>query len=151
VTKRELKGAFAADAGVLIDLVYGTPQGLALREAMLDETVALLTHELAVTELRYILYRSLGKLEAWARVDKLLASGYLMVEDISGLTESAAGIKCERPLALPDCFTLALGKSLSLPALFAKRERELAAEIAKKPFEHEVCFLGEMSSRLRGE
>ena len=73
-----LEGVFAADAGVLIDLVYGTEKGVALREALLSDSVALITHELALVELRYILCRRLGRKEAWARADKLLASGYLI-------------------------------------------------------------------------
>ena len=100
-----------------------------------------MTHEVALAELRYILCRGLGMREAKARVEKLLASGYLLVEDVSGLIASAADIKCERALSLPDCFTLSLGSRLSVPCLFAGRERELLAEMERRAFDVEITFL----------
>ena len=100
-----------------------------------------MTHELAITELRYILCRAMGMREAEARVEKLVASGYLLVEDASVLTASAADIKCERALSLPDCFTLSLAKRLYVPCLFAKRERELTAETERKDFDIDIAYL----------
>jgi len=135
------RGAFAADAGALIELVYGTPMGEALRDAMLGEDADVVTHEIAITELRYVLCRIMGKEESRARVEKLLASGYIFVEDITGLVEAAADYKCERAISLPDCFTLSLGKNRSLKVLFATRERELAKEMDRRPFDVEIQFL----------
>lgn len=140
-TRRELKGVYAVDAGPLIDLVYGSVGGAALRDALLDESVSAVTHELAITELRYILCRGLGRREAEARVEKLLASGYLLVEDVSALIASAADIKCERALSLPDCFTLSLARRLSVPCLFAGRERELLAEMERRAFDVDIAYL----------
>jgi hypothetical protein len=99
------------------------------------------THEVALTELRYILCRGLGRAEADARVEKLLSSGYLMVEETSRLVAGAADYKCERAVSLPDCFTLSLGRHLSVPALFAGRERELLAEMERRAFDVEIQFL----------
>jgi len=140
-TKGELRGAYALDTSTLIELVYGTIIGKRLRDAILDEAIDVITHELAIAELRYILCRNIGKEKAKARVEKLLASGYLLVEDISELIETAADYKCERAISLPDCFTLSLGKEGSLPVLFAGRERELAAEMERRPFDLEILFL----------
>ena len=139
--RRELRGAYAADTGTLLELVYGTPSGERLREAMLDESIEVVTHELAIAELRYVLCRNMGKEKAKARVEKLLSSGYLLVEDISELIETAADYKCERAISLPDCFTLSLGKERSLKVLFAGRERELADEMERTPFDIEIQFL----------
>lgn len=143
---RELKGAYATDTSTLIELVYGTPVGEKLRDAMLDEAIEVITHELAITELRYVLCRKIGKEKGKARVEKLLASGYLLVEDISELIETAADYKCERAISLPDCFTLSLGKERSLQVLFAGREKELAAEMESKPFNVEILFLEDYTS-----
>ena len=96
---------------------------------------------MAITELRYILCRGLGRREAEVKVEKLLASGYLLVEDVSVLIASAADIKCERALSLPDCFTLSLGSRLSVPCLFAGRERELLAEMERRAFDVEIEYL----------
>ena len=125
----------------MIELVYGTPGGKRLRDAMLNEDVDANTHELAIVELRYILCRNIGEEKAKARVKKLIASGYLLVEDISELIETAADYKCERAISLPDCFTLSLGKKRSMPALFACREIELTTEMERRPFDLEILFL----------
>lgn len=140
-----LEGVFAADAGVLIDLVYGTERGVALREALLSDSVALITHELALVELRYILCRRLGRKEAWARADKLLASGYLIIEDASELMEDAALLKCERRISLPDCFTLALADKMRVTALFAQREAELDREMESRALNVNIGFLSDLS------
>jgi len=136
-----LEGVYAVDAGALIDLVYDTNEGKALRASVLDESVSLLTHEYAVLELRYILCRRLGRDEAWARVEKLLASGYLIVEDASKLMDAAALLKCERHISLPDCFTLALAQKYKATALFASREVELIREMELKSFNTKIQFL----------
>jgi predicted nucleic acid-binding protein len=145
VTTHRPEGVFAVDAGVLIDLVYATQQGIALREAVLSEKVAIITHELALVGLRYILCRRIGKPEAWARVEKLISSGYLLVENVSPLMESAAYLKCERRISLPDCFTLALADRMKISALFAHREAEIEKELLNKPFSVEVSFLDELA------
>ncbi len=136
-----LEGVYAVDAGVLIDLVYDTDEGKTLREAVLDESVSLLTHEYAVLELRYIICRRLGRDEAWARVEKLLASGYIIVDEASNLMEDAAVLKCERHISLPDCFTLALARKYKAIALFASREAELVREMEINPFKARIQFL----------
>lgn len=63
----------------------------------------------------------MGKEESKASVEKLHASGYLLIEDISDLIETAADYKCERAISLPDYFTLFLGRRGSLPVPFAER------------------------------
>ncbi len=44
-------------------------------------------------------------------------------------------------VSLPDCFTLSLAKRLSVPYLFAGRERELLAETERKAFDVEIAYL----------
>lgn len=125
----------------MIELAFGSRKASELRDAIVGDRVALLTHELAVVELRYILCRKLGEEAARVHVEKLLGSGYIVVEDISGLMESAATIKCERSLALPDCFTLALAKRMGVNALFASKEAEIIREMDRTPFTVEIAFL----------
>jgi hypothetical protein len=74
-------------------------------------------------------------------VDSLLLSGFLNIQEASKLMESASRIKCERPITLSDCFTLALAKEKKLKALFATRENELVKEMERKTFEVEIEFL----------
>jgi predicted nucleic acid-binding protein len=139
--KQGLKGRLAVDTSALIELIYCDVLGLRLKTALESEAAEAWTTELAVAELKYVLCRKLGWHESSERVNKLLASGYLKIEDTESLTDAAAQIKCKRAISLPDCFTLALAQKIAGSALFARREQDLEAEMQKKPFEIKIIFL----------
>ena len=139
--KGDLSGQYALDTSALIELMFSTTPGLKLKEAMKDTSVEASTTEIHIAELRYILCRRLGPVNSNECVDKLLASGYVAVEETSSLILEASKIKCERAISLADCFCLALAKKLFCRALFARREIDLAKEMKKKPFEIETRFL----------
>ncbi len=83
----------------------------------------------------------MGKEEAHARVKYLLDSGYIVLYEDTKLIELAAEYKCRKKVSLADCFTLALAKKISSPALFAKRKEELLEEMSKEPFDVKIMFL----------
>ena len=139
--KRDLSGSLVLDASVLIEALFLSPMGLRLVEALEGNLVIAHTTELNIAELRYIACRKLGLVESKERVNKLLASGYIHVEETSFLIEEAAGLKCERALSLADCFCLALARRSACRALFARREGDLLREMGKKPLDVEVLFL----------
>lgn len=139
--KTDLKGKLAIDTSALIELVYGHAPGLKLKEALKSNLVDAWTTELAIAELRYILCRKLGWRESSEKVNKLLASGYIKVEDTLKLTNEASKIKCRRAISLPDCFTLALANEIAGNALFARREQDLTSEMQRKTFEANILFL----------
>lgn len=141
MTKQDLKGKLAVDASALIELVYGETPGQKLKQALEKEAIEAWTTELAVTELRYILCRKLGWAESSRRVNKLLESGYLKVENTPKLINEAAKLKCCRAISLPDCFSIALAQKIGGSALFARTEQDLIAEIHKEPFKVAVIFL----------
>ncbi|NOZ77270.1 MAG: type II toxin-antitoxin system VapC family toxin [Euryarchaeota archaeon] len=136
-----LAGSLVFDAGALIELVFSTPAGSRLMEQMIEGEIEVHATEVAVVELGYILCRRVGREEAKKRIDKLLASGYVAVEDTSPLMDAASAYKCERAISLPDCFSLALAGRLSVPVLFATREKELVKEMERRPFDVEILFL----------
>lgn len=142
--KRDLKGKLAVDASALIELVYCESPGQKLKEALESEIVEAWTTELAVSELRYILCRKIGWPESNERVEKILASGYIRIEDTSPLIEEASKTKCKRAISLPDCFTLALAQKIGGCALFAQKEKDLANEMQRKPFEVDILFLDKL-------
>lgn len=139
--RRGLRGSMVFDASVLLELLLSTPGGALVREGLLSGELSGYATELAVVEARYVLCRKLGWGEAARRVSQLLASGYVAVVDVSPLCEAAAKYKCEMAIALPDCFTLSLAESLHVPALFARRERELVRELSRGKLGVEVLFL----------
>ena len=140
---KDLKGKLAIDTSALIELIYCDSLGQKLKKALQNNLVEAYTTELAITELQYILCRKLGWQQSKERVDKLLASGYFIVENTSQLIDEAAKIKCQRSISLPDCFILALAHKIAGNALFARQEQELANEIAKKSFGITLLFLEE--------
>lgn len=139
--KEDLTGKLALDTSALIELVYSTPAGSRLREKLIQGFVEAFTTELNIAELRYVLCRKLGLKESSVRVDKLLASGYIAVEDFSALIAEASELKCQRAISLADCFCLALAQKTSSKAVFASREKDLVNEMKKKPFDVETFFL----------
>lgn len=139
--KKDLSGRLVLDTSALIELVLSTTSGLKLREALKAESIETSTTTLNITELRYVLCRKLGSQKANDIVDKLLASGYITVEDISPLMLEASMHKCSRAISLCDCFTLALADKSSSAATFARKEKELITEMQKKPFDLKIIFL----------
>ncbi len=140
---KDLKGKLAIDTSALIELIYCDSLGQKLKKALETDMIEAYTTELAITELRYVLCRKLGWQQSKERVNKLLASGYLKVENTSQLINEAAKIKCQRAISLPDCFILALAHKIEGKALFAHQEQELADEMRKKSFGIILLFLEE--------
>ncbi len=77
------------------------------------------------TELLYTTCRLKGWKEAKKTIDGFLAN--FIVLRSPDLDEIAAQIKCKVPIAFADCYTLAIGKFLSIPTYFIKEK-----EITKK-------------------
>ena len=141
LTKQELKGKLAVDASALIELIYCAEPGQKFKQALQSNSVEAWTTELAITELRYILCRKFGWQKSCERVNKLLASGYIKVEDTLPLINEASRTKCQRAISLPDCFTLALAQEINGNALFARKEQDLTDEMQKNQFAVNIVFL----------
>lgn len=138
-----MKGYYALDGSALIELCLDTSAGEVLRDALKTGEAIAYTHELAITEALYTLCRRVGWQKAKRSVDSFLLSGYLIVETTSALTERASMLKCERPVAISDCFTLALAISKDISALFADRESELVREMERRPLGVDVEFISD--------
>ncbi len=143
--RRELAGSMAFDTSTFLELVFSTPLGLKLKEALLAERVMGHTSEYNIFELEYVLCRRLGWNEAARRVRALTASGYITVHATSRLVSTAAFLKCKHGIAAGDCFTLAVAKRIEGPALFARKEKELLAELKKRSFDVKVLFLEDLA------
>ncbi len=137
----------AFDTGVLVEFFSGSKAGEAVYKAMREERVFPLITELNLVELHYVLCRKVGFEAASQKLSALLESGYIQVVETSKVSRRAARLKCERSISLADCFTIALGEEMRVPALFAKSERELIEEVKRKPFEIAILFLDEILSK----
>ncbi len=96
----------------------------------------------------YILCRKLNFEFTENKKDLLLRSGMIKIIDTKILMEEASKLKCKYPIALgkypialADCYTLALAKLFNCIALFAKEESEIKSIIEKKSLKIPVVFL----------
>ena len=131
----------ALDSGALIELLEGTPRGLKLLDSI--RTASLIPHVslVNIAETEYIICRKEGHASAEKRIDAIIGSGFLKVEDDASIHRIASGIKCARALALADCYTLAVAEATSSTPLFAMKERELLKEMEREPFPTQPVFL----------
>ena len=136
-----LKGAFAFDSGVIIEMLLGTPHGESVVDALAADSLTAYTSEVNVSEAGYILCRKLGDGEAAGKINTLLRSNYLSIIEAERLREEVVKIKCSRAIALADCYCLAVAKVTGSRALFAFKEEELRREISKRPFDVSISFL----------
>lgn len=144
--RRDLEGDMAFDGGAIIELVYATPAGTEIKEAIKSRQLRPFVTELAMAEASYILCRKLGSDEASSRMKDLRESNTIAFVPITQtISDTAALYKCERSISLADCFSIALGKSKAIPVLFARREEELEKEMRAHPFDVELIFLGDLS------
>ncbi len=132
------------DGGVLIALAVGDKLSDSIRHKIINDEVRAKSHELAITEMMYVLCRSLGWEVARTKRDYLADSGLFTIDTTAEIMNDAARIKCERALALPDCFTLASARKHGCKAVFVRMEDELKKEISKKPFDMEISYLEEI-------
>ena len=132
------------DGGVLIALAVGDKLSDSIRHKIINDEVRAKSHELAITEMMFVLCRSLGWEVARTKRDYLADSGLFTIDTTAEIMNDAARIKCERALALPDCFTLASARKHGCKAVFVRMEDELKKEISKKPFDMEISYLEEI-------
>ncbi len=126
------------DASALIELAYATPAGEKIKNLLEDADEAFTT-ELALTELYYILCRTLGARLAGEKLSELISSNYVVPYG-EPLIFEAGKIKCERKISLADCHVIALAMKINGSAVFARREKELDKENKRRAFEVELVF-----------
>lgn len=93
-----------------------------------DKYRVLYVPSIVKSELLYITCRLKGWEEAKTTIDDFLNN--FVILRVPDLDEIAARIKCRIPIALADCYTLAIGKFLSTPTFFIS-ETELSKKVQK--------------------
>ncbi len=131
------------DGGTIIELLLSGDES-ELYKKIVDEKLVPLTTTLAIIETEYILCRKIGKEKAFEKIDNLLHSNYLKVFSLDSFLRDISILKCFNPITLPDCATIALAIKNSIPALFAKKEIEIVAQLDKKKFETDIYFLEDL-------
>ena len=102
-----------------------------LRELLFhkDSNIRLHGHYLLKSEIYYILCRSLGREQAEEYLEQI--EEFINFIESRYLYQIAGQIKCEFPIALSDCYSIAVGFLQSCPIIFLE-EKELSEEIIAK-------------------
>lgn len=137
----ELIGDMVFDTSAFIELLNLTPKGSLLKDSLVSEKLFAHISEVSLSEVVYILCRRIGYEKSISAIRSVIDTQYFDVVQSTPLYELAGRYKCERALSIVDCYSLALGKHLGLPILFAMRETELAREIKRKAFDVKLVFL----------
>jgi hypothetical protein len=118
--------------------------GEIVRTEILQESKAVFCNRLALAEVFYTLCRRKGINFARETMKTLLETHYCRIDDSDELAFEAAAYKCERSVSLAGCFVLALARLKGLTAVFAKREKEIIAEMSRKRVDVPVLFLEDL-------
>jgi len=128
------------DGGVIIELLLSGDEFELFKNILTNDITPMATN-LAILEAEYILCRKIGRERAFVKVDNLNDSNFINIESIENFLRDISILKCNNPIALPDCATIALATKNKIPALFAKKEEELKKPIEIRAFEIDLFFL----------
>ncbi|MHA1264651.1 MAG: PIN domain-containing protein [Candidatus Helarchaeota archaeon] len=128
------------DGGVIIELLLSGDE-TNLFKAIINNVLTPMTTSLAILEAEYILCRKIGRELAFEKVDNLIDSNFIKIEMLENFLRDVSIIKCNNPIAIPDCATIALATKNKIPAVFAKKEEELKKPLESKAFEIDLFFL----------
>jgi predicted nucleic acid-binding protein len=122
---RSLQGAYVLDASVLIEILAGSRLVRELVDSIVRGDVEAYAARLSLSEALYITCRLWGWEKAFQRLQIMVDSRAIMIVEDDEVWEQAANCKCEIPISLGDCYTLAVAKKYGLKPLFLRPEKEL--------------------------
>ncbi len=137
------KGSIVIDTGVLLEYIEGTELGRKFKEHVLQNEslehfyISPFVH----TELLYIICRNSGFDQAQKTVTKFLRRFILFEE--KKLRDVAAKLKCQYPISLADCYSIALALIQEIP-LYMKREAEIEALLNQGAFTTQIIFIDDI-------
>ncbi|MHA1491321.1 MAG: PIN domain-containing protein [Promethearchaeota archaeon] len=136
------------DGGSVIELILSGEESELFKNILNDDIVPMTT-SLAIIETEYLLCRKIGRKKAFEKVNNLIDSNYINIQSLEHFIRDISILKCNNPIALPDCATIALATRNKIPALFAKKEEELKKPIESKAFKIKVFFLEDLFGHLQ--
>ncbi len=138
-----LQGNLTLDTSAIIEYLIGSHLGEDVRDyfANLKPDERAYCSLYTISETFYVMCRLKGKEFAREKMEKILLSNMISVHNSIELAMKTGELKCERAISLADCSSLATAIITNTKAVFTEEE-ELKKEIAKKPFEVEIIFLG---------
>ncbi|MEB3759318.1 MAG: PIN domain-containing protein [Desulfurococcales archaeon] len=127
----QLRGFYVLDASVLIEILAGNKLTVGLLDLIVAGDIEAYAVRLGLTEALYVTCRLWGWDKALQRMQILIDSGTITIIEDEQVWNYAAECKCEIPVSLGDCYTLATAKKYNLKPLFLKPEKELVKNLEK--------------------
>lgn len=137
------KSNVSIDSSCLIAIQADEKLGNKLTNFLKKEWNAYVT-EIAILETFYVLCRKSNWKDAKTKTQALRESNIIQIEPINKYLEYAAKLKCERPIAIADCLTISLAKSIQGQAIFYHQEQELKKTLESKPMDVEIIFFKDL-------
>lgn len=116
------------DAGVILGILDGELGRLA--EEVASGRLAPYITAINMAEVHYVLCRRLGPQTARSVVEGLLNSRVVKLVEAPDLHRLAADCKCRLPIALGDCYAIALARLMGTKAYF-RREKEIVEALER--------------------
>jgi predicted nucleic acid-binding protein len=142
-----LRGSITLDTSAIIEYLMGTELGQIVKEYFQTlkpgEKVYCCLYSLS--EMVYVLCRLKGLEYTTEKINFMLSSQVVEIENTKEMAMEAGRLKCERAISIGDCSCIATAKITGSRAVFARRERDLVNEMKKRPFDVEITFLAKES------
>jgi len=142
--KKDLQGAsIAVDSGILIELLEDSDLGKVFYEKVLArlQFQNIYISPLTDTELKYIFCRRNGYKEAKELVLEFLKDFIICSEN--ELRDEAFRLKCNFPISIADCYSLAVGRVFNIPVYMIK-EKEIEKVLDKLLSMVKVIFIDDI-------
>jgi len=142
--KKNLRnGSITVDTGILVELLEDSDLGKVFYQKVLAKLQFqnIYISPLTDTELKYIFCRRNGYTEAKELVLKFLKDFIICSEN--ELRDEAFRLKCNFPMSIADCYSLAVGRVFNIPVYMIK-EREIEKSIDKLLSMVKVIFIDEI-------
>lgn len=138
-----LRGNLTLDTSTVIEYLMGTDLGRIIKEYFetLKAEERVYCSLYTISEIFYVLCRVKGLEYAVEKINVILNSRVVEINNTVEMAIEAGRLKCERAISVGDCSCIATAKITRSRAVFAQREKELVNEMNKKPFDVEILFL----------
>ena len=143
-----LRGSITLDTSVFIEYFMGSTLGYLVKEYFktLKPEERVYCSLYTVSEVFYVLCRLKGLEYAMEKVKTLLDSQVVEVVNTVEVALETGRLRCRRAISIGDCSCIATAKVTRTKALFARKEKELANEMGRRPFDVEIMFLSELAT-----
>jgi len=140
-----LRGSVTLDTSALIEYLTGTNLGQIVKEYFetLKPEEKVYCSLYAVSEIFHVLCRLKGPEYAADKVDEILSSRVVEIDNTEPMASETGRLKCERAISIGDCSCIATARITGSRAVFAQSEKEIMKEMKRTPFPAEILFLSE--------